>query len=337
MNLLKKICDKLGFSFDFLNRYNSPSNKAVIKDSSVGSLQQATGDIHNTTIVNNRGSQTRPRIDIVEYGGSGGADGTSVSLKLKNDGGEAAIDVLVEFTADDLQGGGNFNVASLSPGEPSRSINYQYNDTDFFKRKLQNPRIIFKYKSVDGRSFVSGRTICQELRADGRYNIHQKLGTYFESELGENFKIEIEKISFNRGVTTQEGLAESFSLTIPLLIKNLSDDKIMIRNIKPTLELPDGYKWYMSYDSINSPNGRDIVGKNFLPCTFVFGVNIKGREKGVNDQNPEYVSNKDKILSEISSAKIRFRLTVEVVSLDGTRTMENFFDITDVLLPQMKK
>jgi len=150
-------------------------------------------------------------------------------------------------------------------------------------------------------------------------------------------KIEVEKVGFNKIVTTKEGLAESFILTVPVLIKNTSDNKIMIRNVKPTILLPDGYSWYLSHDGINALNGRDIDGKNFLSCKFVFVADIKGREQGDNDENKEYVTNKEKILSDIPSAKIVFQLTMEVVSLEGTTKVDEVADLADDLRHQIKK
>lgn len=47
--LLEKLWDKMTVSFSFLNRTNSPSNKAVAKYSSVQSLQQAGRDINNVS------------------------------------------------------------------------------------------------------------------------------------------------------------------------------------------------------------------------------------------------------------------------------------------------
>ncbi len=182
ISILGKICDKLGLSFNFLNRDSSPSNKAVIKDSSIGSFQQASGNIHNV-MIHNQQTQTRPRVDTSEYAGTGGPDGTFVTLKVRNDGTEAAVDIRGELTADDFQATAQFDVAhSLSPGQESHSINYPYHNTDFFTRLLVNPRIIFRYQSADGRSFVTGRTIIQESRNDGRYNIHTKRGSYFEEK-----------------------------------------------------------------------------------------------------------------------------------------------------------
>ena len=185
LTLFSKICDKLGISLSFLNRDHSPSNKVSIKYSSVGSFQQASGDIHNV-LIHNQQTQTRPRIDTSEYAGTGGPDGTFVTLKVKNDGTETAVDIRGELTADDFQGSAQFDVAhNLSPGQESHSINYPYNNTDFFTRLLVNPRIIFRYQSADGRSFVTGRTIIQESRNDGRYNIHTKRGAYFEERQSE--------------------------------------------------------------------------------------------------------------------------------------------------------
>lgn len=178
--LFNKICDKLGISLNFSNRDSSSSNKASVKNSSLVSIQQATGDIHNMNITNH----TQPRIDIAEYAGIGGADGTFVIFKIKNDGGEVAIDIQGELTADNIQIGNIFNtIHNLSSGQTSQSIRYPYHNTEFFTRQLVNPRIVFRYKAADGRSFANGRTIVQELREDGMYNIHTRLGSYFEESV----------------------------------------------------------------------------------------------------------------------------------------------------------
>lgn len=334
---LQKIFDTLKLVISFNNRKNSPSNKATVKNSSVGSFQQAGGDIHNITIADGARSRTRPRIDLAEYGGAGGADGTFAIFKLKNDGSEAAIDVRVEFVADDFRGG-TFTVASLSPNEPSHTMSYKYDNTDFHKRLLKNPRIIFRYKSADGRTFVAGRTLIQEQRATGVYDIHKTEGTYFEREENDELRIEaeIDKVVFNKIVTTAEGLAESFTLIVPVLIKNPSENKIRIRNIRPTIELPSGYQWHMFYEDLNSPGGRDINGRDFLGCKFGFAANIIGREKGVKETNTEFVGNRDRILSEIPSAKILFHFAAEAMSLEGTTTISEEYDLTDTLLPLIK-
>ncbi len=178
MNLLGKISDTFKVAFNFvINRNNSPSNKSkvVLKDSSVGTLQQAQ-------TITNTYNQTRPRIDIQGYGGSGSGDDTYVDFGVKNDGSEAAIDVQVEFVADDFEGG-KFNITNLSPNQPPRSLIYHYHNTDFYKREVKNPRIVFRYKSADGRSFVARRKITQARRASGVYDIHKPecLGAYFEN------------------------------------------------------------------------------------------------------------------------------------------------------------
>ena len=180
ISLLGKICDSLGISFDFLNRENSPSNKLSIKDASVGSIQQAGGDIHNISIA----SSERPQIDTEQWGGTGGPDGFSIEFYAKNIGDAAAVDVEAELVADDLPRSLQLgSVAhSLSPDKLSRIITYRYDSTDMFKRALKNPRIVFKYKSADGREFRSGRSIIQEPRAAGGFNIHTKQPTsYFNS------------------------------------------------------------------------------------------------------------------------------------------------------------
>ncbi len=175
--LFDKIWDKISIYLNIFNRDHSPSNKASIKNSPSGVIQQAQQIV-------NISHHTQPRIDVVDYGGSGGADGTFVIFKIKNDGGEAAIDIQGELAADDIQIGNIFNtIHNLSSGQTSQSISYPYHNTEFFTRQLVNPRIVFRYKAADGRSFATGRTIVQESRADGRYNIHTRLGSYFEESV----------------------------------------------------------------------------------------------------------------------------------------------------------
>ncbi len=149
-------------------------------------------------------------------------------------------------------------------------------------------------------------------------------------------KIEIEKVGFSKIVTTREGLAESFTLMIPVIIKNLSSRKILVRDIRLSLELPEGYQSHIFHDGINAPDGRYINAEEFLPGKFGFATNIKGREKGVNEQNAEYMTNKDKILAALGTAKIVFRISVEIVTLGDKISIEEAADLTAELLPQIK-
>ena len=185
--ILGKICDRLGLSFNFLNRDNSPSNRAVIKESStVGVIQQAGGNIHNNiTIAQAEQSRTRPQIDVDQWGGSGGPNGTFIRFYLKNIGSETAVDVQAELIADDCSGSIKLSspIHNIPPMQLSRSLQYRYDGTDFFKRMLTKPRVILRYKSADNRAFASGRSVIQEPRADKRYNIHTKPPvSYFDGE-----------------------------------------------------------------------------------------------------------------------------------------------------------
>jgi hypothetical protein len=157
-----------------------------------------------------------------------------------------------------------------------------------------------------------------------------------EHPVAVSVEVEMKKIAFNQHSRTAEGLAEGFTVMIPLIIKNSSDYKVRVRNMRPILDLPDGYQQHLFYDNLHSPEGRDIASKDFLPCTFGFAANTKGREGGVNEKNPAYVANRDKILSEIASSKIIFRFSAEVVSVENKTTIEEISDLTSVLLPQIK-
>jgi hypothetical protein len=339
LSIFDKIFDKLSLSLNFLNRDQSPSNKAVVKHSSVGSVQQAGGDIHNVHITQEPRGSSRPRVDMAnEFGGRGGPDGTFAVFRVKNDGTESAIDLQGEFVADDLKIGPAFDIAhSLSPGQQSRMIECRYDGTDLFGRRLANPRIIFRYKSSDGRTFESGRAVVQEPRADGRFNIHTKLGRYFESEQSKPIAgVDIEGPRFNLTSRLKEGLADAFSVTVPVLLRNYSNDNVLVRNIRQSLELPDGYACHIAHDGLNSPEGRNIPARAVLPYNLIFAISIAGRRVGVPlSQLPEWEENKAKLLARISTGKIRFRLDADAISPETSTRIHGEFDVTDSLLPQI--
>ena len=338
LSLLGKICDSLGISFNFLNRENSPSNKLSIRDASVSSVQQAGRGIHNVTVAPGERDQRRPQVDTDQWGGTGGPDGVSVEFYAKNIGDVAAMDVEAELVAQDLQGSVQLgSVAnSLSPNQSSRLITYRYNSTDFFKRVLKNPCIVFKYKSADGREFMSGRNIVQESRADGGFNIHTKSPTaYFSEEIKEEIVVEVDRTDFNLH-RRSDGLAESFTVMIQVLIKNRSQETILVRDVRPTLGVPSGYQNGPYHNSFNYPDGKNINGREVFPCKFGFTVTIEGEQMGRPlHEIPEWISNKNKLLSSINSAKIVFRFRAESVTPEGIKTIDKEFDLTRSLLPQI--
>lgn len=338
LSLLGKICDHLGISLNFLNRENSPSNKLSVRDSSVGSVQQAGRDIHNTIIASDVRGQDRPQIDIDQWGGTGGPDGFSIEFYAKNIGNIAAIDVNVELVAEDLQNSVQLgSVAnSIMSNQSSRLIMYRYDSTDFFKRVLKNPCIVFKYKSADGREFMSGRNIVQESRADGRFNIHTKSPTaYFSEEIKEEIVVEIDRADFNLH-RRSDGLAESFTVMIQVLIKNRSQETILVRDVRPTLVVPSGYQNNSYHNSFNHPDGKNINGREVFTCKFGFTVTIEGEQRDRPlHEIPEWIANKNKLLSSINSVKIIFRFRAESVTPEGINTIDKEFDLTRSLLPQI--
>lgn len=175
-HFFERIFDKLILYFNFLNRSNSHSNKVSRGQSFSGSIQQAGGNITNITNVGNNGLTLYPKplIDILEsFGSSGGPDGNFIAFAVRNNGKETALDVEAEFVADRVNSSGKFLMShSLLPNGASRMRNYRYTDTDFFRRKLSNPKIVFFYKSIDGTVLTSARRIIQDKRpGDGNYNM----------------------------------------------------------------------------------------------------------------------------------------------------------------------
>ncbi len=338
LSLLGKICDSLGISFNFLNRENSPSNKLSVRDASVGSVQQAGRDIHNTIVAPGARSQDRPQIDTDQWGGTGGPDGVSIEFYAKNIGNVAAMDIQAELVAEDLQGNVQLgSVAnSLTSNQSSRLITYRYDSTDFFKRALKNPCIVFKYKSADGRELMSGRTIVQESRAAGGFNIHTKSPTaYFSQEIKEEIVVEVDRADFNMH-RRSDGLAESFTVMIQVLIKNRSQETILVRNVRPTLGVPTGYQNGPYHNSFDYPDGKNINGREVFPCKFGFTVTIEGEQRDRPlHEIPEWIANKKKLLSSINSAKVIFRFRAESVTPEGIKTIDKEFDLTRSLLPQI--
>jgi hypothetical protein len=177
ISLLRQICDKLGF--EFLNRHDSPSNKLRVKDSSKVSSQQAGGNINNILITTGEPKLSVPRLDFDQWGGTGGADGWSVTFYLINVSGFPAFDIHIELIADDLSENIELPdvIRRVDAHTLSRAITYKYDMTDFYLRKLRNPIIRLKYKSLDGGTFTSDGIITQKQLATGRFDIHSNSPT----------------------------------------------------------------------------------------------------------------------------------------------------------------
>jgi hypothetical protein len=128
-------------------------------------------------------SEQRPRIDLTHnFTVSGSGEGNFIEFQVKNDGATAALDIQAELIADGDIATGKIDIThSLSPQKESGNIRYRYTDTDFFQKKLDNPCIVFTYRTANGQNFSSGRKLIQDTRADGRFNIHSRPGEYFEN------------------------------------------------------------------------------------------------------------------------------------------------------------
>ena len=124
----------------------------------------------------------KPEIDIISLAISGSSSGQQITgIRLVNNGVASAIDVKCFICADDIQKINIGNIERINPNEESRnSSGFLYSDTPLSQELLKNLRIICEYKNKDGFNFTSGRTLAQEKRADGNYNISGQRGDYFE-------------------------------------------------------------------------------------------------------------------------------------------------------------
>lgn len=162
MNLVEKILGAL--HINFLNRKNSPSqeNTVKMKNSSIGTLQQAGGNIYNA------GTETpikgrKPFIDVIAPPQkTGGPGGHFVTFKIKNLGKETAIGNRVE-----IQGAGYHwapdNAEALSILEPGKEFTFDYplSNEKVFQSEVPGLKISFYYKDTDGNEWQSGRMLRQ--------------------------------------------------------------------------------------------------------------------------------------------------------------------------------
>jgi hypothetical protein len=127
----------------------------------------------------------KPRIDLGgKFVATGSADGYVLYFNVINDGDAPAVDISYYLTADDL---GAEPMApqsvshNLSPGQTSTGlVTVRLNGTEFYTKKLNNPRIIFIYRDRNRNEFRGGRHMVQEPRADQNFNIATNPGDYFE-------------------------------------------------------------------------------------------------------------------------------------------------------------
>jgi hypothetical protein len=150
-------------------------------------------------------------------------------------------------------------------------------------------------------------------------------------------KIELDKEpSFNPITTTKDGLAHNFILMVRVLVKNLSDQKVSVRNIHARLTLPEGYQNGMFFTDLR--NAEDLNGKDFVARTLSFRAEIiNGANGRLDDQNIVWTENKNKILEHLASTKITLVFEGEYVTLKGTQPLSATFDITTSLLSKIKK
>ncbi|OGY88873.1 MAG: hypothetical protein A2677_02175 [Candidatus Komeilibacteria bacterium RIFCSPHIGHO2_01_FULL_52_14] len=126
--------------------------------------------------------KNKPEIDVSSLAISGGPRGQEITgLRLVNNGAASAIGIRCFICADGLQKINIGNIERINPNEESRnSLGFNYSNTPLSQELLKHLKIICEYKNKDGFNFASGRTLSQEKRADGNYNISGHRGDYFE-------------------------------------------------------------------------------------------------------------------------------------------------------------
>jgi hypothetical protein len=121
--------------------------------------------------------KTRPVIDFASGGfiHTGGSSGRRVVASLCNQGDAPAMSVEMRFEADDSAGQGigtEFPIPTLRPGESTPgNIVIDYAGCPLGTTLLSNPRIVFKATDMYGNIFESMRSLVQESRNDGGYNL----------------------------------------------------------------------------------------------------------------------------------------------------------------------
>jgi hypothetical protein len=148
-------------------------------------------------------------------------------------------------------------------------------------------------------------------------------------------KVEIEKVDYSVNAILKEGVADTFMVTIHILLKNFSKEKVLVKNIRTELQVPEGYsapnRFGYSFKSEFSIDPQDI-----LSGTIQFSTSINGRSIRVAP-GAEWEENKIKIMSGISSAKIVFKFVAGCFYLSGRNTIEETFDLTNDLVPKLYK
>jgi len=246
INLLEKIADKFNLKFDFSGERRRVKNENKLKNSVVGTIQQAdrinneirnfagsednisdleikilrklyarykegqyprldlqtlnreigisdgqyVGPLNNSKFLKVEGNDyviedagirfmdsfirsNKPEIDILSLAISGGPRGQEITgLRLVNNGNASAIDIKCFVYADDMEKINVGNIERINQNEESRnSLGFRYSDTPLSQKLLKNLRLVCEYRNKDGFGFTSVRTLHQEKRADGNYNI----------------------------------------------------------------------------------------------------------------------------------------------------------------------
>lgn len=176
-----------------------------------------------------------------------------------------------------------------------------------------------------------------ELRTGEVVQITKSKLSFVGQDLENLLKIELDgNPGFSANLRTADQVAGIFQVSISVLFKNLSDKKITIRNIKPLLQLPEGYNVRLFHTNLDNP--QDIPSEEVLAKVFQFAASIDDGGSGVaNLNNPAWAEAKQKIENALTSAKIEFILYGECVSFAVTNTIVETFDISETILPELKK
>lgn len=152
------------------NRSNSPSYKAIVKESAGNIVvKQDSPETHYHI------NQTRrPRLQIVKGPShSGGSGGFFFTFTIKNVGERSALNIGWGYEADDLSSHHVGNLTQSLAEQEEYQINppCEYSQSELFKKLLKNPRIVLFFHDPDDVDMTNEINIGQEKRADGNYNI----------------------------------------------------------------------------------------------------------------------------------------------------------------------
>lgn len=286
-----------------------------------------------TTVYVHAGEEKRPQLDIASgVAHSGGADGHSLLFAIKNEGSDIASEITCYLGDVDTDSYEQVPVPSkLGPNEQSREINYKVDHSPLFLKKLATPELRFGYKSKEGVIFETTRSLVQDPRADGRFNL--KEGDQYKDS-PRYIKVEIEDISISQHSRTADGLVDSFSLTIKVLLRNFSQNSSQVRAVSSSLITLDGY------ESVTFGNGftetNDLAARGVLTRTLQFLVSLKGRGQGTAEGVTLFNDSKSRALAAIGSGNISLVFEAVGVSVLGTEIIKESFDLTKEVTPFLK-